>query len=707
MRKLLLLASVVTVSCSLVLAQSAHTPAMALETAGAWRSVAPELLTEFKEGEIWSVRHLPLADLNAGVQFVSDPVKEGKLAGRWADHPRFPTISTAAIPHDWSGCKTLSFWAHSEVATGELITLAAQSDNPQTPWLDYYLYTFAVNWTGWRQVQISLSDCTPYEQPAGWQQVDALYFFTKIFDRQPNPYTVLVLDDLRLSPEAVPSNPPPWLAPPPPAGKLSIHGAAPAFDPTTINHPYPELRTEAKAPVQVLPYYMAERALFGYYPRFHPGFVSFDPQGKPVLQYGAGIIETLGADGKWQVRDLLSEVVEPYVREQMGYKSLELSDGGSGNETAIRWDKDGGVYLLVNVSERNTDWKTRKALLLYSPDAMKTWQVYLLPDYMVRFEKLVGHNPDCLNRPPLILLSHYLSPTKIYLLAPEKQPDGTLKLPEPVLLCEDAVALAPHSGESNQALTHGEEVFLVYGRLVVLPGKTKEDGVPSFARTYNLKTKQLSAPVLIGCGGRNAEDGHNWPGVVADSQGLLHVVINGHHDPFVYTHSVRPWDITEWTAPEKVAAGTSYAGLICDDHDNLYTVTRHSDPGYYFKLSLHRKPAGQPWAAPQQLVIPYKPYYHVYYHKLTLDPVRQRLWLCYWAQTASLCLFRDEFYAARNMWPDREKSFLTGTPNLPQGSYMMKPAKYEFYTAPPSELCVMVSDDRGATWHLATTEDFR
>lgn len=707
MRRSLLWAGLLSLSCGLAMAQPPPSPAMAFETPGLWHSAAPELFSEFKEEETWAVRHLPLAKLDAGVQLVTDRVKQGASAGRWADHPRFPTISTADIPHDWSACKSLSCWAYSDVATGELVTLAARSDSPQTPWLDYYLYTFAVDWTGWRKLTVNLSDFTPYEQPAGWQQVDALCCFTKIFDRQPNPYTVLTLDDLHLGAEAVPSDPAPWMAPLTPAGRLAPHGQAPAFDPTILNHPYAELRTKAQAPVQVLPYYQAERALFGYYPRFNPGPVSFDPQGKPVLQYGCGLLQTLGADGKWQVRDLLTEVIEPYAREQMGYQALEPTDNGSGNETTIRWDRDGGTYVLVNISERNNDWKTRKALLLYSPDGMETWQVYLLPEYVVRFEKFVGHNPDCLNRPPLILLSHYLSPTKIYLLAPEKRPDGTLALPEPVLLAEDGVTLAPHSGESNQALTHGDTVFLIYGRLTILPGHTKEDGVPSYARTYNFKTKQLSEPVLVGFGGRNAEDGHNWPGFVADSRGVLHAVINGHHDPFVYTHSLQPWDITTWSAPEKVAAGTSYAGLVCDGQDTLYTVTRHSDPGYYFKLSLHRKPAGQPWQAPQPLVIPYKPYYHVYYHKLTLDPVRQRLFLCYWAQTASLCIYRDEFYAARYMWPDREKSFLTGNPNLPLGSFQKKPAKYEFYAAPPSELALMVSDDRGASWRLATTEDFQ
>lgn len=685
------------------------TPGMQFESPDAWRTAAPELYTEFAPDEIWAVRTNPLPELGGGLALVREPVKQGERAGRWADHPRFPTVHTTEIPHDWTGARGLCFWARSEFATGEVITLAVQSDGPGTPWLDYYFYEFRVDWTGWRELRLHLADFRPWEQPAGWQKADALYLFTKNSHRQPNPYTVLVLDDMRLSAEPGSADPAPLApAPSPRQGTIPIHSEIAPFDFSLLNHPYPELRDRTTTPFRVRAYFQAERALFGYYPRYQPGFVSFDPAGKAYLQYGCGLIETLGSDGKWEVQNLLEEVIEPYAREQLGYTSLEPTDGGHGNETAIRWDRDGGMYVLANISELNSKWETRKALLLYSPGGRQGWQVFVLPEYLARFEKFVGHNPDCLNRPPVILLSHYLSPTRIYLLTPEKQADGTLRLPEPVLLAEDGVALVPHSGESNQVLTHGDRLIVTYGRLTVLAGHKQEDGVPSFARTYDLRTKELSEPVLIGFGGINAEDDHNWPGIAVDSKGILHVILNGHHDPFVHTHSLRPWDISEWAPPEKVAEGTSYAGLVCDAKDNLYSVTRHAEPGYYFRLSLHRKLAGQVWEEPRYLIVPYKPYYHVYYHKLTLDPVRQRLFLCYWAQTAALCLFRDEFYAARYMWPDREKAFLSGNPNLPTGSLATKEAaKYEFYSAPPSELCVLLSEDQGATWRLATTEDFR
>ena len=278
MKRLDLSLSALLVICGAAHAAPPATPAMGFEIEGVWLSAAPELFTELKPEEIWAARTMTLPELAAGVTLSGDHVKQGRLAGRWANHPQFPTIHTHDIPHDWRGVKSLSFWARSEVATGELITLALLSDGPQTAWKDYYWYTFRVDWTGWKQLRLALSDFEVHEQPAGWQQVDAIYFFTKIFGRQPNPYTVLCLDDLQLGDMAVKSDPPAWQPPRLPAGTIPVRGQAPAFDPTIVNHIYPEVRDPVNTPFQTLAYFQGVRACQGYYPRYHPGFVSFDPQ---------------------------------------------------------------------------------------------------------------------------------------------------------------------------------------------------------------------------------------------------------------------------------------------------------------------------------------------------------------------------------------------------------------------------------------------
>ena len=642
-----------------------------------------------------------------GVALSTEHVQSGEFSGRWADHPRYPTIHCRATPTDWSGYTGIAFAAWSEDATGERITLGVASDNDATPYHDWFIADFVVEWTGWREITIPLGDFRPLGSPSGWSSVQGVYLFTKIFDRQPNPYTVLHLDAMRLldgevtrsagSPERFRES------------ANSVSGRVPEFDPSVINHRWPELREPAAvAPIRYLPYFKRERALFGYYPRFQPGFVSFSPEGQGWLRYAGHVIETVGDDGRWVWRSVLDDVLVPYARDELGFAQLEVSNMGSSDDAGIRWDADGDAYMLCFVSDPTGDWRSRTGLLLHSRDDLQTWDVYRLPWYMVRFEKFLGHNEDRLSRPPVILMARYFAPTQIFVTIPRKLPGGTLEIPEPTLICEDAMPMGAHSGEAGMAVTVGETVFMVYGRLAVLDGHTKEDGAPAYAVTYDIETGELSEPVLMGFGGINAEDNHNWPAVTVDSRGYLHVIINGHHNAFRYTRSVRPLDITEWTKPVEVAKGTSYGGLICDSEDTLYSVTRHSDPGYYFRLSLHRKRAGGPWEEPQNLVVPYNPYYEVYYHKLVMDPVTERLFLAYWSQSASICLFRDEFRAYAYIWPDREIEFLSveGAVLPTGGRSQTEKRKYQFYAPRPSELSILMSEDRGDNWRLAISEDF-
>lgn len=690
---------------------------MDFETAGAWKS-APDLLQHFEEDELVLTKHTTYKALATGITPSDEFVKQGEYSGRWADHPRFPTIHATDVPENFSLADGMSVWIYSEAATGERVTLAILSDGEETRWRDFYLHTFVVNWTGWKQLRIPFSAFETYEQPAGWDQVGRIYFFTRIFNRQPNPYTVLYLDDMRLEAKITD---PQLLAPAPEEDDIPLpyETEVPDFDPTFLNHSYPEVRPgeQVEVPIQYMPYFQAERALFGYYPRFQPGPVSFSPEGTPYIQYAGFIIETVDEEGQWHYTNLLKEVIEPYARKELDFEVLKINGRGQGNETAIRFDGDGDAYMLVSISDATGDWKTRTGLLLHSTDGMKTWDVYPLPKrtdtehdvrfYMARFEKYAGHNEDRLNRPPVILLSVYHAPTTTYITVPEKGSDGTLDIPGPVKIAEEAMPFIPHSGEANQAITHDGKVYITYGQVKILPGHSKEEGAPAYAVVYDIESRTLSEPVLIGFGGRNAEDAHNWPALAVDSEGILHVVINGHHDPFRYTHSKRPWDISEWTEPVEVAQGTSYAGLVCDSNDVLYTVTRNSHPGYYFRLSMHRKQPGEPWEEPQHLTIPYKPYYKIWYHKLTIDPATDRLFLSYFSQSGSICVFKDSYLAYIYTWPDREKNFLnTEDSPIPQGTCFVEPRKYEFYQPPPSEMTTLVSGDGGDSWHLATTPDF-
>ncbi len=683
--------------------------AMGFEIEGAWMT-APPLTDTFPEEHLWSTRTIPFADLAGGARLSSEQVRQGEASLLWVDHPRYPTIHTSHVPTDWSGYKSLSVWVYSVDQTGQIITIGIGSNNDETTWSDYFVCDFTIDWTGWRQVQLPLADFRPLGSPAGWNAVDGVYFFSKIYGRQPNPYTALYLDDLQLSETEVPSTllTPEQTAP----GRLPLSQDAVAFDPSVLNHRWPELRDAeaARAPIQYQSYFLYERALFGYFPRFRPGPVSFDPEGKPYILSGGHIIQWLDDDGRWQFRDLLAEVIEPYARDTLQFDAINISNTGSGNEVTIRFDDEGDTYILAFISDPTKDWRSRTGLLLHSRDRMQTWDVYTLPYYFARFEKFVGNNDDYIKGPPMLLISRYFAPTEIFITFPEKRPDGTLHIPELIPIADEALPLMAHSGEANPVISHGEEVFIVYSRMLILEGHTQEEGLPAYAVVYNRKTGELSEPVLLGFGGINALDNHNWASLAAGPDGILHVLINGHHDPFRSLQSLRPWDITEWTEPVVVAKATSYGGLICDRAGTLYSVTRNSDPGYYFRLSLHRQKAGQEWEAPAHLALPYKPYYKVWYHKLVIDPTTERLFLFYFSQSPSICVFADELMAYTYIWPDREQSMLVGADGvkLPTGTYRSDERKYQHYgPLPADEPTLLISDDHGETWRLATSEDFR
>ncbi len=683
-----------------------HDAAMDFETPDAWQS-APELLDLFPEENLWLSRHTTYAELAGGITLSDEHVLSGEMSGRWANHPRYPTIHTRSVPGDWSPYSGLSVQIYSEEATGERITVGVLSNNEATLHDDWLVADFVVDWTGWREVAMAFDDFRDLGSPVGLASVQGLYFFTRAFDRQPNPYTVLHLDDITLLDEAPATSS--AASPETEEHAMPVSLRVPEFDEAKMNHRWPELREpeEAVAPIHYQPYFKKERALFGWHPRFQPGVVSVSPEGRHWIRYGGHVTQTRGEGGEWLWDSILDDVLIPYAREELGFTELSLNAMGSTDDASIRWDADGDAYMLCFVSDPTGDWRTRTGLLLHSRDGLQTWDVYRLPWYKCRLEKFLGHNDDRLNRPPVILMARYLAPTEIYITAPRKKPDGTLEIPEATLICEDAMPMSAHSGEAGMAVTVGETVYMVYGRLAILPGHEKEDGAPAYAVTYDINTGELSEPVLIGFGGRNAEDNHNWPAITVDSEGYLHAIINGHHDPFRYTRSVRPLDISEWTEPVEVAAGTTYGGLVCDSEDTLYSVTRHSHPGYYFRLSLHRKPKGQPWEEPKHLVVPHNPYYEVYYHKLTMDPVTEDLFLSYWSQSASICLFRDEFEAYAYTWPDRAVEFLSKEDaQLPVGALRTEDRQYQFYSPKPSEPSILVSDDRGDTWHLATSEDF-
>ncbi|OGV71557.1 MAG: hypothetical protein A3K19_09365 [Lentisphaerae bacterium RIFOXYB12_FULL_65_16] len=777
------------------------------ETAGAWRT-APVDLLEMKtkagkavepdwlccsKGEAsetwdhrWEVKPSSYAELAGGLTLSSEHVKAGKSSGVWRDHHRFPTLATHTVAHDWSNGKGVELSIYSEVKTGEIVTLAILSDSDATLWKDYFLADFVIDWDGWKTLWFPLDTFRAHATPAGWNKVDGIYFFTKIFRRNPNPYTVLHMDSIRLLTSApaqaasmVPST---AEANSPDTFRYTIRYEDPAHP---LNHRFPESTMTTPLPAIAHQYYFrAERSEYSYFPRFTPGYPSFTPAGQAFVNAGE-TIQWLDDKGQWVTADIKSVLVN--WGKKQGWAGLYNCWGHQGADPMVRFDKDGDAYVIqraeaLNAQGEMVSWKTRTALLLHSKDGMKTWTAYVLPKAMASFEKIDGHNPDALNRPPVILLSDFADPAG-YILAPEKLTNGTLSLPKPVLYARNCIISNAHSGDGNMAITSGGTVYIVFGWLPpanakmeytgmgtpeaymerVKKGEVKDlkdpanwgwthesaekcgmpsipeghpglsmvfkckthwewygfsrNGIPTFVVAYDIAARTVSDPVYVGSGGSTL-DGHNWPALTMDSKGYLHVIINGHHNPTVYTRSVNPRDISAWTVPEYVMAdhsgmrgvdgqgALSYATFTCGRDDTLYSVHRGTSFRYDNSLVLYRKPSGQPWEEERTLAKPFKYMYKVWSHRMTYDPLTDRLFLTYYSDGAMAQLSWDMFQFYTFIWPDREDEMCANKNGMNSGPLDPKRNAWAMYTPGATESTTLVSADHGETWRLAVTKDF-
>lgn len=145
--------------------------------------------------------------LRNGVKRSTEHVMSGNYSGKWEKHHEFSTLMATNLAKDWTPYNTLSFWIYSEKATNERVTVGAMS-NPQKAWSEYeamvptmqfYHIGFDIDFTGWKHFEIPISSFTPSsDMVVGFNKIDYLCFYTRVFDYEPSPYTVLYLDDVKL-----------------------------------------------------------------------------------------------------------------------------------------------------------------------------------------------------------------------------------------------------------------------------------------------------------------------------------------------------------------------------------------------------------------------------------------------------------------------------------------------------------------------------
>lgn len=786
MRKIQLLSLVSALTWSWV-AASGNIPVKMEE----FHSLSPDLVRIMKERNLseqdlwsnqefssreWRLPHRPLEEFDRGVR-----------QGFWRDMHRYPTLARTGLMLDWSGCRAIRVTLESLVKSNNIITLGFRSDNPDGKGRSYYCFEIPLNFTGKRSVEFELAAARPINRPAGWNRLSGIYLFAKAGGHHPAPCAAMRLLEI----EPLPGKAAAPAAVTPELFQIRL----PDRPSPNLNHSWSE--DSADGPVVTRDRFISyghhnrtERDLYAYYPRYNPGYVSFSPSGRAYIT-ARELIQFLDDEGRWQAVSLRPHL-EAWAKQQ-GYAGLYYNWGAQGGDPVVRFDRAGNAYCLAQVEALNRqgkryDWRTRTALLLFSPDHFRTFKVYQLPHPIASFEKIDGNNPAALERPPVILLSSYgyfdAAYRGLQLLLPERTADG-LKLGEPVEVAETAIGCNYHSGDGNIVLSSTDKLFVIWGWLLeywpnsrrcrgileelkaLHPGETglsrlwtvdnlaktrhgrslpasfpgpeaparnlrfdvqyhhlfhsrflpvsSRNGVPTFLTVYDRKTGRKSAPVYLGSAG-SALDGHNWGAISFDPQGRLEVIVNGHHNPPLYTRSKQPYSAeafepVRFLQPEQGQERCSYGSLNCGTDGTLYSFHRSTTGLYNNRLVMFRKKPGKEWESARTIVAPSKMLYHSWMHKVAINPHNNALYLTYFAVPPQSFWPPDYFETMRFHYPELEETIPY---SASAGQLEMKPVRHwESWEAGGmvqlrgGEPVILVSRDGGDSWRLARTGDFR
>jgi hypothetical protein len=463
----------------------------------------------------------------------------------------------------------------------------------------------------------------------------------------------------------------------------------------------PELRIPATAPIVHQKYFKGERELFGYSPLFKPNIVTFDLHNRPYMR-DKYTIQTLKG-GRWIETNWYN------ATKRLLPNWVHAAHTGPFVDERVVFDKDGCAYTLIN------DYRYEPPLashLLFSCDystnpTAPTWKAYELAAGGARIE--FNDSRNLLQYPPVILVYNKYDKsdkTVLSIIILEKTPQNTLVVNKPVLISESSLLVDAHSGAGNAVVSVGDRVHVVWAGSEAIPGR---DGTPQYAATYNRSSKKLSAPVLLGFGGRGKPDCHCAPAITVDSQGYLHVVLGPQTTKLQYIKSLKPNSTTSgWTEAIDVGEPAfpewsnhyTYVALCCDKKDTLHIVASlWSDyqclnhGGIQKSILVYlRKRKDKPWDAPKSLVVPFHLSYSIYYHKLNIDR-KGRLFVNYMYYAD--CMTADEIAAYRAKWPDEPIKVVSTVDS-----------RYNCSGLRPHDPCILMSDDSGDTWRLATTKDF-
>ena len=358
--------------------------------------------------------------------------------------------------------------------------------------------------------------------------------------------------------------------------------------------------------------YAHENEQFGYTPDYpNHNQIYFDPDNRPIVRSGDGLHHL--NQGRWEWMDTVKDTRFRAVGSKVAF-------GGDGEICLLAASDEGVSYL-------------------YSRNGGASFTAAAGPAHKARrqqsdIEQFAGHNLPA-GPAPFLLASEtgdydpkhfWRHVNDLDLFLPHLEGDR-LVIGEPILVSRQAIGISSHSGIPSALASRGDRVHVIWGEATDPDGDAP--GVPAYVATWDRSEgRWLGEPALVGYG-PPANDVHNTPSFVIDSEGYLHTLTGTHGQPFAYARSLAPNTAHEGftdPAPMEQDLRSTYLGLVCDPDDTLHLLFRSwTDDGvyhphsHYANLAYKRKPKGGDWEPMRRLAVAPFSEYGIWYHRLTID----------------------------------------------------------------------------------------
>ncbi|MFH1975758.1 MAG: BNR-4 repeat-containing protein [Pseudomonadota bacterium] len=432
--------------------------------------------------------------------------------------------------------------------------------------------------------------------------------------------------------------------------------------------------------------FQAEHDRSGYKLAIVPYPVSFSPDGRAYIRQKNGVYYING-EGKWDYVSFLGAI---FNASGQRYSSVDMNFD---SDHRIVFDKEGYAYTPAWAIY---SWPKRHPFLMVKPPDSEQWKAYKLsPLGEPRMEWFSGAN--MLDSPPAVLI--YEHGDKTISLVNVFRNQDKISISKPQEISRNVFSIARLGSGGSIVVRTGDWIHTVFA-FDISPENKK--GTPEvWARWSPQKNIQYS-PQLLGMSPvfETHPDGHDYPVVVSDSQGRLHVILGAHSRPFQYLYTPRPADSNEveWTDPVVVGnCNLTYPDLVCDSKDTLHLVARQNKYSEGMTLVYLKKEMGKEWTKPQKLIVGSPGNSISYlncYHKLMKD-TNDKLFLTYYVY---FNYFTDAQLAGyKESYP--EEKLIRGTS---QGF-----GRYNYTGVRRKGPYLLVSEDRGNSWRMAVMDDFK